>query len=56
MLLPMAGFAFCLTIWLNLATTAKILGAIWFVAGISYDAVLTRGFRIKPAQVDFTES
>jgi len=53
--LPAAGFIFCLAIWFNLATPAKIAGAIWFAAGFSYDAVLTRGFRLKPAPVDFSE-
>jgi amino acid transporter len=56
MLLPLTGFAFCLMIWCSLAMPAKILGSLWFVAGVSYDAVLTRGFRLRPAHVDFTES
>ena len=55
-LVPGAGFIFCLIIWLNLATPAKIAGAIWFIVGLSYDAVITRGFRVKPATIDFTES
>lgn len=53
--LPAAGFIFCLAIWLNLATPAKIAGTIWFAVGFSYNVVLTRGFRLKPAQVDFSE-
>jgi amino acid transporter len=56
LLLPGAGFVFCLMIWLNLATPAKIVGAIWFAAGVIYDAALTHGFRISPVPVDFTES
>lgn len=56
MLLPAAGFTFCLTIWLNLATPAKIMGGIWFAAGVGYDAILTHGFRVSPTPVDFTES
>jgi amino acid transporter len=55
-LVPAAGFVFCLIIWLNLATPAKIAGAVWFVVGVSYDAILTRGFRVNPVSVDFTES
>jgi amino acid transporter len=53
---PLAGFLFCLTIWLNLATPAKIAGAVWFIVGISYDAIITRGFRVQPATMDFSES
>jgi amino acid transporter len=55
-LVPGAGFAFCLTIWLNLAMPAKIAGAAWFLVGMSYDAILTRAFRVKPVSMDFTES
>ena len=55
-LVPTAGFVFCLTIWLSLATPAKIAGAVWFVVGISYDAIRTRGFRVNPVSVDLSES
>jgi putrescine importer len=55
-LVPLAGFVFCLAIWLSLATPAKIAGAAWFVVGISYDAIITRGFRVKPVSMDFSES
>lgn len=55
-LVPAAGFIFCLGIWLSLATPAKIAGAVWFVVGISYDAVITRGFRVQPVAMDFSES
>jgi putrescine importer len=55
-LVPAAGFVFCLAIWLSLATPAKIAGAVWFIVGVSYDAVITRGFRVKPVSVDFSES
>ena len=52
---PLAGFLFCLTIWLNLATPAKVAGAVWFIVGITYDAIITRGFRVQPATIDFSE-
>jgi amino acid transporter len=45
LLVPLAGLLFCLTIWWNLTHQAKIVGSLWFVAGILYDAVLTKGFR-----------
>lgn len=53
--LPALGFLFCLWIFLNLRTPAKIAGALWLLAGIIYDAVKTRGFRTAPAQVRFDE-
>jgi putrescine importer len=54
--LPLFGFAFCLWIWLNLSTVAKWVGGAWFVIGIVYMAIKTRGFREKPLMIDFTES
>jgi amino acid transporter len=55
-LVPMVGFLFCLGIWLNLARLAKIVGGAWFLAGIAYDAIRTRGFRTQPVMIDFGES
>jgi amino acid transporter len=43
--LPLAGFAICLLLWLNLSTTAKIVGAVWMAVGIAFGAWKTRGFR-----------
>jgi putrescine importer len=54
--LPLFGFAFCLWIWLNLSTVAKWVGGAWFVVGIVYVAIKTRGFREKPLMIDFSES
>jgi amino acid transporter len=48
-LLPLAGLLFCLVIWWNLSNSAKIVGCLWFAAGIAYDGILTRGFRKTPA-------
>ncbi len=54
--LPLIGFAFCASIWWNLNVLAKIVGGIWFAAGLAYLAFATRGFRIKPKTIDFSES
>ncbi len=51
--LPSLGFLFCLAIWVGLPRPAKIIGALWFVGGISYDAIKTRGFQTAPVMVDF---
>jgi putrescine importer len=55
-LLPGFGLAFCLIIWLGLGRLAKIVGGVWFAAGLAYSAVRTRGFRLQPVMIDFEES
>jgi putrescine importer len=45
MVLPLSGFAFCVLIWWNLGSLAKIAGGIWFLVGLLYLALKTRGFR-----------
>jgi len=54
--LPLAGFAFCALIWWNLNPLAKTVGGLWFAIGIIYIAVTTRGFRLTPKMIDFSES
>lgn len=53
---PGLGFVFCLVIWAGLGTPAKIAGGIWFALGLIYVLYQTRGFRRKPAILDFTEA
>jgi len=55
-LVPGLGFIFCLIIWVGLGTPAKIAGGIWFAAGLIHSAIRTRGFRTRPAMIDFSES
>lgn len=52
-LVPALGFLFCLGIWLNLPGPAKVVGGVWLLAGIGYDAIRTRGFRARPVMLDF---
>ena len=54
--MPLIGFVFCLWIWLGLKTPAKIVGGVWFLAGLVYCAIRTRGFRTRPIMIDFSES
>jgi amino acid transporter len=54
--LPLIGFVFCASIWWNLNGLAKIVGGIWFLAGLAYLAFATRGFRQPPKTIDFSES
>jgi putrescine importer len=55
-LLPLAGFAFCASIWWNLNILARIVGGLWFVIGLVYLAITTRGFTLRPKTIDFNES
>jgi amino acid transporter len=48
---PAAGFVFCLYIWLNLGREAKLVGAVWFAAGLLFDAILTKGFTVSPSAI-----
>jgi amino acid transporter len=54
--LPLIGFAFCASIWWNLNILAKIVGGLWFLAGLIYLVFATRGFRLKAKTIDFSES
>jgi len=54
--LPLLGFSFCALIWWNLNTLAKTVGGIWFLIGLIYVAITTRGFHEAPAMIDFSES
>jgi len=53
--LPSLGFLFCLGIWWGLGSSAKIVGGLWFALGLGYMAVRTRGFRLQPVMIDFSE-
>jgi amino acid transporter len=56
LVVPGLGFSFCLDIWWGLATPAKLAGGLWFAVGFAYLLYQTRGFRLKPAMIDFSES
>jgi putrescine importer len=55
-ILPLIGFAFCFLIWWNLNNLAKSVGGIWFVLGIAYVGIKTRGFRTAPVMIDFSDA
>lgn len=54
-LLPLFGFVFCALLWWNLNPLAKLAGIVWFVIGIVYIGIRTRGFRTAPVMIDFSE-
>ena len=53
--MPGLGFLFCLGIWWSLATPARIAGGLWFLVGLAYNLVQTRGWRIPPPTIDLSE-
>ncbi|MGL3198814.1 MULTISPECIES: amino acid permease [Curtobacterium] len=54
--LPGIGFLLTAWLWLSLSATALWVGIAWVVVGALYLAVLTRGFRRRPPEVDFDEA
>jgi amino acid transporter len=52
-LIPAFGFLFCVAMWVSLPKAAKIVGGLWFAAGLAYDAWRTRCFRTDPIMIDF---
>jgi putrescine importer len=54
--LPLAGFLFCLLIWWNLNSLAKIVGGIWFAIGLVYVGSKTNWFRSAPVMIDFSDA
>lgn len=52
---PVLGFIFCLAIWCNLPRPAMLVGGCWFMAGVFYLAVSTRGFRERPQMLNIAE-
>jgi putrescine importer len=51
---PVAGFATCLLLWLNLSLPAKVVGASWMIVGLTVGVVRTRGFRKDILSFDMT--
>lgn len=54
-ILPALGFGVCFFIWINLPAPSKIAGGIWYLIGVVYLVVRTRGFKRKPVMLDFKE-
>jgi putrescine importer len=45
LIFPLLGFGFCFYIWINMSIPSKMVGVTWFVLGIIYAAITTKGFR-----------
>jgi amino acid transporter len=55
LLLPAGGFLFCLWIWINLPVGSGMMGGTWFLIGIIYLAIMTKGFRKQAKALDFKD-
>ncbi|HEY4209178.1 MAG TPA: APC family permease [Puia sp.] len=53
--LPVSGFIVCFLIWIALPTPAKVIGGIWFIIGLVYLIIKTRGLKQKPIVLDFKD-
>ena len=55
LVLPLIGFGLVIWLWTSLSGTALVSGLVWLAAGAVYLAVLTKGFRRPPPEVEFSE-
>jgi putrescine importer len=54
-IVPGLGALFCFGICWGFATPAKIAGGLWLLAAVVYDAIRTRGFRLRPVMLEVDE-
>lgn len=52
---PAIGFLLTVWLWTSLPHNAIVLGLVWLVVGVVELAVVTRGFRRQPPQMDLEE-
>lgn len=53
--LPGLGFALTAWLWFSLSALALTVGLVWIGVGLVWLAVLTRGFRRRPPEVEFDD-
>jgi amino acid transporter len=51
---PLAGALVCTYVWMSLTEKAKLVGFAWLGLGVGYLALLTRGFKTRPKQLELT--
>lgn len=56
LLFPIIGASFVGVLWWNLETSSLTLGLTWLTIGFIYLLYLTKMFRNKPPELDFTET
>ena len=55
LVLPLVGFALTLWLWTSLSGTSLVVGIAWFLAGMVFLAVRTKGFRVAPPKLTFED-
>ena len=55
-ILPLIGAFVCAYLVWNLNPLAKVVGGIWFVAGLVYVGMKTNWFRSAPVMIDFSDN
>lgn len=53
--LPLLGFLICFGIWINLPSSAQIMGGIWFAIGIAYLIFRHQFLKKDTADIDFSD-
>ncbi len=53
---PGFGIVFCIILLVSLQAWTKYAGVIWLLIGIVYLAYKTRGFRVRPKLIDFSDA
>ena len=54
-MVPGLGAVFCLFICWGFTTPTKIAGGVWLAGTLLYDAVRTRGFRLRPVMLELDD-
>jgi amino acid transporter len=52
LIVPVLGTLVCGYLWMSLSPNAQLVGFAWIALGAVYLAIMTRGFRIAPKQLD----
>lgn len=54
-MVPGLGAVFCLFICWGFTTPTKIAGGVWLAGALLYDAIRTRGFRLRPVMLELDD-
>lgn len=55
LVLPLIGFGLTLWLWTSLSSSSLMVGIAWFLMGIVFLAVRTKGFRVAPPKLTFED-
>ncbi|WP_244875323.1 APC family permease [Pseudoclavibacter albus] len=55
LVLPVIGFCLTLWLWTSLSGVSLTVGGVWVAIGLTYLAIITKGFRKRPPAVHFDD-